>query len=206
MRHPTSPCVLLALCGPLSQAAGRDPLDRVERASVCILMEVMVVMSNIQNLVKDSHADIVALDAQGNPILLVEVKGTRRLPEQRRKDILLSLNKFATKFSIPYIMFVDLDNVKIYKNKEHPDSDWADSPLETIVTERILAEYDPEFNQKSTKIGRVFSHYLERLTEGWLRDIAYKWKSGTPPFSDRLQAIGLAERLNNGTTFSETSL
>ncbi len=44
--------------------------------------------------------------------------------------------------------------------------------------------------------------YLETLVEAWLRDLAYHWKSETPPESEKLAEIGLLQRLEGGTTHS----
>lgn len=163
-------------------------------------------MKDIRSWVKESRIDIVALDRDGNPVLLVEVKGARELSESKRHAILSDLNSLARIFSVPYIMFADLDNIDVYSPKETLDSKWFKSPLMEASTSKVLPEYDPEFSKKSTEKGRIFSHYLEILIEGWLRDIAYHWKSDTPPFSSKLKEIGLAEKLSDGTTFSESSI
>ena len=165
-------------------------------------------MKDIRSWVKESRIDIVALDRDGNPVLLVEVKGARELSESKRHAILSDLNNLARSFSVPYIMFADLNNIDVYSPKEtlDPNREWFNSPLMKASTSMVLPEYDPEFSKKSTEKGRIFSHYLERLIEGWLRDIAYHWKSDTPPFSSKLKEIGLAEKLSDGTTFSESSI
>jgi len=168
--------------------------------------KVTTLMNDIRRWVKDSRIDILALDRDGNPVLLVEVKGSRQINEPRKKEILSYLNDLAKKFSVPFIMIVDLDNIDVYSSENNPDAKWFKSPLLEVATNKILLEYDPDFSRKLSGKGKIFSHYLERLTEGWLRDIAYHWKSVSPPLSSKLQEIGLADKLNNGTTLSESCI
>jgi hypothetical protein len=52
----------------------------------------------------------------------------------------------------------------------------------------------------------VEDFYLESLTEAWLRDFSFSWKSKRPPGYDELDRIGLASRLLNSETHSQSQL
>jgi hypothetical protein len=70
---------------------------------------------------------------------------------------------------------------------------WDGEKLENIYsfpTHEVLSEYDSEFSNK-----RIFEYYLETLLEGWLRDLAYSWKTDNPPKSQELRQIGFVEKL-----------
>jgi hypothetical protein len=68
-------------------------------------------------------------------------------------------------------------------------------PLVRLDTRQVLQHYDPDFPSR-----RVFEAYLLTLAEAWLRDLAYHWKSESPPGSDELRSVGLLEKLEGGTT------
>ena len=70
-------------------------------------------------------------------------------------------------------------------------------PVAHLDTSSILQHYDPEYAKK-----RVFKFYLVTLAEAWLRDLAYHWKSESPPGSEELQRVGLLSRMEGGTTVS----
>ena len=136
------------------------------------------------------QADVVAFDRHGRAVLLVEARpdggcnGAMTAPRQ------LALRLRAAEPTIPFGMSADLAEMRIFG--------WdgrALSHLSTLRTEPILSAYDPEFGRK-----RIFKEYFITLIEGWLRDVAYGWKSERPPELDALESIHLAERLKGGTT------
>ncbi len=134
------------------------------------------------------RADIIALDAQDRPVLLIEVKGRPKENIYDRQQLTDDLREAGT--VLPYAMLVTLEDIRIFR--------WDGAALSELLhlpTADALSFYDPEFIGK-----RVYGDYLTALVETWLRDVAYRWKSETPPFLDRLGKIGLAERLDGGTT------
>ena len=79
----------------------------------------------------------------------------------------------------------------MYRLTENELSD----PVVRLDTAKVLSHYDPDFAGK-----RIFEHYLLTLAEAWLRDLAYGWKSPSPPGSDELKAAGFLARVEGGTT------
>jgi hypothetical protein len=55
-----------------------------------------------------------------------------------------------------------------------------------------LSIYEPEFREK-----RFFEFYLETLIQGWLRDLAYNWKTENPPKYNELAKIGFVQKLED---------
>jgi len=140
------------------------------------------------------RADAIALDADDNPVVFVEVKAQRPINDLDIQDVVTSLARSRT--SIPYVMLVDRQTIQVLQ--------WNGAELSELVshlsTNDILSFYDPELPNKE-----VFDFYLTALVEAWLRDVAYHWKSDDPPAIGQLKAIGLAQRLHNGTTVTESS-
>jgi hypothetical protein len=71
-----------------------------------------------------------------------------------------------------------------------------------LNTREILGHYAPEFAGKDSRYvaSPIFHDYVETLVEGWLRDLAYHWKSVDPPGAEALAETGLLERIENGMT------
>lgn len=140
------------------------------------------------------NADIVARDKNGNPVLLVDVR-TRTLHPQVSTQILESLEQ--AKGSIPFAMLVNPENISIFKWK----SDNWQEPICLLNTAEALSRYEPEFSKK-----RIFHDYFVSLIEAWLSDLAYRWKSDSPPFIEEIKKIGLLEKLAHGTNEQEVDV
>ncbi|MEC4815928.1 MAG: hypothetical protein SAK29_22040 [Scytonema sp. PMC 1069.18] len=146
--------------------------------------------------VKDvERPDIVALDKEGQVVLIVKVKG---FPfdfnkKKTRENAILELKEYlkATHNQIPFAMLVDLEKIFIF----HWDGNQLSEPLLCLNTGDVLSHYEPEFKNK-----QIFSLYLIGLTEAWLRDLAYHWKTQVPSASKEMAEIGLFEMLEEGTT------
>lgn len=150
--------------------------------------------------------DIIALDRDDRIVMLVEVKiiqAQEKAAKQRIADGVISWMKAAlAKMSeqrtvIPYAMFVDTEQILIFK--------WDGMNLSEAVcslnTGDILRYYEPEFGSN-----RIFKRYLTRLVESWLRDLAYHWKSEMPPASKQIEKINLLSLLAGGTTKSQVEI
>ncbi len=151
-------------------------------------------------------ADIVALDKDDRIVVLIEVKiiqAQETAAKQRIADYMISWMKAAlAKMSeqrtvIPYAMFVDTEQILIFKW----DGVNLSEPLCSLNTGEILRYYQPDFGSKS-----IFGHTIETLVEAWLHDLAYHWKSETPPASKQIAEIGLLPMLAGGTTKSGVKL
>ncbi|WP_293334127.1 hypothetical protein [Microcoleus sp. CAWBG58] len=158
----------------------------------------------VQNLEIETpiDVDIIALDKDDRVIMLIEVKIIQyqeTAAKQKIADRMISWMKAAlAKMSeertlIPYAMFVDTEQILIFKW----DGVNLSEPLCSLNTGEILRHYEPEFHNK-----RIFKRYLTRLIEAWLRDLAYNWKSEIPTASEQIEQIGLLPLLAGGTTKS----
>ena len=140
------------------------------------------------------RADIIALDRDGEAVLIAEVKATPASGEAREQ-----LAEYVRRFGprLPFAMLIDPATIEIYRLNGEGLSD----AVARLPTPEVISRYDPDAPRK-----KILDFYLGTLIEAWLRDIAYHWKSDTPPFQAELAAIGLAEQLADGTTVSETDL
>src|SRR4028119_918454 len=153
------------------------------------------------------EADIIALDKDDRIVVLIEVKIIQAqetaAKKQRIANYMISWMKAAlAKMSeqrtvIPYAMFVDTEQILIFK--------WGgvnlSEPVCSLNTGEILRYYEPEFGKKW-----ISERYLESLIESWVRDLGYNWKSEMPPESEQIARIGLLQRLAGGTTKSGVQL
>ncbi len=140
-------------------------------------------------------ADIVVQGRDGQVVLLVEVKVTK-LKEPKAKEKAVSQLKSYLQTAnnhIPFAMLVDLEDIDIFQKDDTNFAKFVSS--RSLKTAAVLNYYDPEFSSK-----RIFSPYFETLVEAWLRDLAYHWKSTTPPGAEQLAGLGLLELLAGATT------
>jgi hypothetical protein len=152
-------------------------------------------MASAQKIVRDTRADIVVLDAHEEPVLLVMVKATRSIDPEVYRETVGLLDERARTFSIPYFMLADLETVRIFRQGSlAPDLE--------IPSVAALTAYEADFAKKRET--RIFHPYLERLVESWLRDLAYAWKSDSPPYRAELERLGLVQRITRGSTVSES--
>ncbi len=151
-------------------------------------------METLNRMVSRNYiADIVAFDANDVPVMLVEVRARQEGNAFGQERLTQYLQKAVV---IPYAMLVTLHDIQIFA--------WDSQTLSLLLTAPTadaLSFYEPEFDQKT-----IYHNYLTTLVETWLRDVAYHWKSETPPLFDRLTQLGLAEKLNEGTTRQEQPL
>lgn len=145
------------------------------------------------NLEDIDRPDFVALDKEGQVILIGEVKGFpfNFTDGKTKKYAILRLIDYLqlARTLIPYVMLVDVENILIFQWNGKNLSE----PILCLNTADILSHYEPEFNDK-----KIFTFYLTGLTEAWLRDLAYHWKSEISPASKEMAKIGLLQLLEEG--------
>lgn len=139
--------------------------------------------------------DAIAQDKDGKIILLIEVKPKPPVPEMKREWFLGRVKSYLAESyqPIPYAMLVDLEEIAIHQL----DCEDFSEPVLVLNTPEILSDYEPQFGERE-----IYYHYLVRLIEAWLRDLAYHWKLELPPASEKIAEIGLLERLEGGKTSS----
>ncbi len=139
--------------------------------------------------------DIVAFDAAGDPVLLVEARTNPRTYDKAKDRLQTYLSKASN--NIPYATTATPQQIGLYRW----DGQHLSPPIYKAAMASVLSFYDPEFANKP-----IAEFYLVTLIEAWLRDIAYHWKSECPPEYTRLAETGLVARLANGTTVAEAAL
>jgi hypothetical protein len=138
--------------------------------------------------------DVLAYDSERRAVLLVEVKGTvatGEAVEQLRRYLQ------AANTCIPFAMLVDPSRIQIFRW----DGQQLSGPIQTFETPEILGHYSERFGTR-----RVSEDYLRGLVDLWLQDLAFHWKSPSPPGSSELAADGLGTRLAGGTTEMEVAI
>jgi len=145
--------------------------------------------------------DIIAEDRDGNPILIVEV----RVTDASQANFVEFLHRFVKAApTFEFAIFVDLEQIVVMKS----DLANTQSPLVTLKTLDVLRFYDPDFAGTNSKYGSIgiFRDYVKTLVEAWLRDLAYHWKSQTPPGVEELAGTGLLELLEGGMTRRDVTI
>jgi len=137
--------------------------------------------------------DIAALDKDDRLVMLVKVQ-EKAVGQTDISDVICWLK--ALSIVVPFAMTVDPEDIQIFQW----DGD-ALSPVCSLKTADAIGHYSPEFGS-----GRVVWHYLCRMVEAWLDDLAYHWKSEVPPASEQIAGIGLLQRLQGGTTQAQMEL
>jgi hypothetical protein len=142
------------------------------------------------------HPDLIACNREGQTVLVVEVKATQLKDSKAKEWAFERLKSYlqAANTKILFAMLADLENIEIFQW----DGVNLSEPVSVLKTATVLNHYDPEFSSK-----RIFGPYHQTLVEAWLRDLAYHWKSETPPGSEELATIGLLQVLEDGDTYSE---
>lgn len=136
-------------------------------------------------------ADIVALDKDDNPVLLVKIASFPLAEQYASQEVIEALGRSLA--PIPFAMIVGRRDIRAFSwNGERLHERFV---LSTIDTLRFYSDtYDPE---------RSGANYMEALVGSWLRDVAYQWKSQNPPGRHALEEAGLWDRLAGGVTVSE---
>ncbi|MEP0855704.1 hypothetical protein [Trichocoleus sp. DQ-U1] len=141
--------------------------------------------------------DIIARNCKGQTVLVVEVAATKLKKSKAKKQWAIEYLKSYLQIGnpkIPFAMLADLENIEIFQW----DGANLSEPVILLKTAAVLSHYDREFSSK-----RIFERYLTTLVQAWVRDLAYHWKSETPPASKELAAIGLLPVLEDAETYFE---
>jgi hypothetical protein len=133
--------------------------------------------------VLDFDPSIVALDKDDQPVLMIDVRSSYFFA---LTDI--NILKMEAYQHIPFLMFVNSNVIRIFKTPSFEE-------ILRLDTKETLSFY----GEKITK-QRIYTSYLMGLIEGWLRDLAYHWKSEIPPHHEEIKKIGLLDYLVDGTT------
>jgi hypothetical protein len=139
-------------------------------------------------------ADILARDARGTPLLLVEVKAIPIRDQATLRQLVGYLTAAARGF--PYVMLVDHLLIRVFRMR-----DGRADPLLELRTPEIVRAYEPEMPMREINHG-----YLVGLVEAWLHDLSYNWNSAAPPGLKQIEKAGLARVLKGCTTALEAEI
>lgn len=156
-------------------------------------METAKIDREIPDRVVKAH--LIAENAKRKIVILGEINPLIRAEESVREQLIYRLE--AAEEVIPFAMNVDLEDLQIFTW----DGTNLSSPICTLKTGDVLSHYEPSFGEK-----RIFHPYLTELVSAWLDDLAYHWKTETPPASEEMAAIGLLQRLVGGRTKTDVVL
>jgi hypothetical protein len=138
------------------------------------------------------RADIFVKDAEGNPLLLAEVKmHTTGDQAVRQLEAMLS----ALPCPVPFAMVVDPHDIRVFTW----DGRMLNGPIATIDAGKVFRHYTDLLDVLSGP--ELRAGLLETLTKGWLRDLDYRWKSKSAqlPGAEDLNSIGLLPRLKDSS-------
>ena len=130
--------------------------------------------------------DLVALDRDDRPVLIVAAEGREAEP------IILAAyleTLGAIRRDIPFAILADPERLTIYRKHGTRSVE----PVATIPTAEILAFYDPSYSR-----GWASGDYIAGMIDAWLADFMRHWKSPTPPATEIMGSLGLAARLEGG--------
>jgi hypothetical protein len=131
-------------------------------------------------------ADVVAFDRDDKPVLMVSADEKLWFPE--------SLGYYleviqAIRRDIPFAILAFSEEMTVYRK----DRTRSLTSVATIPTREIIRFYAPEFADR-----RVSALFIAGMIDAWLRDFMRHWKSPKPPYSETMESLGLAARLENG--------
>jgi hypothetical protein len=146
---------------------------------------------NMQLANTQNKPDILVTERGGQPVLAVEVK-RHAFDDAARQQIAA----YSEAVGAEFVMGIDPRQIVVAPTREGVP-DWGRAIQ--LSTVDILQHYSNFPN-----IDQIEGFYLESLVEAWLQDFALSWKSERPPGHNDLEKIGLALRLRNSETHSES--
>jgi hypothetical protein len=128
--------------------------------------------------------DLLAFDAEGEPVLVVEAKRLPGMTMQAKEQ----LRRYAAAVGVPYGMVVDPESAELF--------DLADPGARSLLkvpTRQLLTAY-----AHGLDAGKISERYLVLLVDTWLRNVMQPLESDPPPAYDQLAELGMADRLHDG--------
>jgi len=132
------------------------------------------------------YCDIVVLDKEDFPVLVVKVVRVRPFDEEARFFYYQEANKYAKRVGAEYVLIVAPSKMEL-RNSSNGE---------------VLAEFDtatalhPYINKEFT-VEKSSKDYIKGLVMLWLDNLVYPWKKTVPPYKEELKALGILERLGD---------
>lgn len=99
--------------------------------------------------------------------------------------------------AIPFVMFIDLENIQIFKWNSPNISE----PVCVLNTTEVLTAYGLNLASKW-----IFRESLSGPAGAWLRDFGYSWQSEKRSGEEQIAAIGLLPLLKDGVMQPEVEI
>jgi hypothetical protein len=129
------------------------------------------------------------------PPTIIDFQPAIAAKDKDDKSILMIDVRFSAMYSSPDLNILKMEQyqhipffMRIFKSPTFLE-------VARLDTKKVLGHYNP----KSIE-GIIYQSTLITLTQSWLRDLAYHWKSETPPYIEEMKKIGLFTLLFDGTT------
>lgn len=133
--------------------------------------------------------DLLVLDAQGTPVIAVEVKSAPQLAAEAKRW----LHEHAGARGVPYGIVFDPESLQLF-DVATPES----PPLLVLPTRELLAHYAHGLDSK-----KATERYLLLLVDTWLRNVMQPLAADPPPALERLQESGIFARIRDGQALAE---
>ena len=147
---------------------------------------------------EQKRLDLIAINRDGEPVLLVEIKSAP-IREESVQWLLSAMEESPA--TVKFGMMVGPKVIHVYARGES-------SPIAEFDAIEVLQHYSPDYSGEPTPHGhrRFLELMIQTLLGAWLRDLAYRWKPGSPPKLDEIDRLGLLDLLKDGTTDEEVTV
>ncbi len=149
--------------------------------------------------------DLVALDSEDIPFLIVEAKA--RPIDPRHEEVYLR-EIWEAREAIPYgmrvrhVLIADPASMRLYRF----DDNGVAALIQSWPTVEILCVYDPDLRDRLDQPYGIASYDLMWKVDSWFLDLAYRRKSPNPPGSEGWLSVGLLDKFAKGWTRLEVPL
>ena len=124
------------------------------------------------------QADVLAVDPEDNPLLLVKVRAHGALSDAMRHEVEEELRRIP----VPLVMMADKSVMQFFRW----DGEALQGPLAELSTAEVLSAYDKNFATRE-----IFDFHFRNLVSSWLEDLLHSWKLQNPPGKESLAQAGL---------------
>lgn len=138
--------------------------------------------------------EIVILDSDELIVLLAQAQVSPK--KQGDTSEVISWLK-AGNGAIPFVMFIDLENIQIFKW----DSPNLSEPICVLNTAEVLSHYGFKLPDKW-----LSGYHLGSLAKSWLSELRNRWKPEKTPAEEQIAAIGLLPQIKDGTIQPEVEI
>ncbi|MBD2772841.1 hypothetical protein [Iningainema tapete] len=138
--------------------------------------------------------EVVILDSDEMIVLLVQAQVAPK-KQGDTSEVISWLQ--AGNGAIPFVMFIDLEKIQIFKW----DSPNLSEPACVLNTVDVLTPYGLKLPDQW-----ISNRFLGSRSQSWLSDLGHHWKLEKPPAEEQIAAIGLLPLLKDGSVQPEVEI